>query len=257
MIGYDMSWASFRIIEVMSAQWFGHRRVGYLAATLSFTQSTDVVLLTTHLFRKAFTLTSNGQDGMTEGLMFESGCALACLAQIVTPDLSKDILNDIYLMMNNSNPYVRKKSVLVLYRICKRWPQALRLSFARLKDRLEDENQSVVSAAVYVICELAERNAKNYLPLAPTFFKILTTSTNNWVLIKVVKLLGALSPEEPRLAKKLAEPLADIITTTPAKSLLYECVNTLLKGKLTSKAAIRLCMDKLKSFIEDPDQNLK
>jgi AP-3 complex subunit delta-1 len=59
MIGYDMSWASFRIIEVMSAQWFGHRRVGYLAATLSFTQSTDVVLLTTHLFRKVrFALSS-------------------------------------------------------------------------------------------------------------------------------------------------------------------------------------------------------
>lgn len=77
------------------------------------------------------------------------------------------------------------------------------------------------------------------------------------VLIKVVKLLGSLSPLEPRLAKKLTEPLCDIITTTPAKSLLYECVNTLLAGEIKSKSVLRLCLDKLRSFIEDPDQNLK
>ena len=77
------------------------------------------------------------------------------------------------------------------------------------------------------------------------------------MLIKVVKLLGSLSPLEPRLAKKLTEPLCDIITTTPAKSLLYECVNTLLAGEMRSKSVIRLCLDKLRGFIEDPDQNLK
>ena len=77
------------------------------------------------------------------------------------------------------------------------------------------------------------------------------------MLIKVVKLLGSLSPLEPRLAKKLTEPLCDIITTTPAKSLLYECVNTLLAGEMRSKTVIRLCLDKLRGFIEDPDQNLK
>ena len=183
MIGYDMEWASFRIIEVMSSPWFGHRRIGYLAASLAYKQDTDVVLLTTHLFRKAFTANSSGHTGMTEGIMYENGCALNCLANIVTADLGKDLLNDVYTMMNSSKPYVRKKAVLVLYRICKRWPQALRLSFSRLQDRLDDDNQGVVSAAVYVICELAERNSRNYLPLAPQFFKILTSSTNNWVTL--------------------------------------------------------------------------
>jgi hypothetical protein len=43
------------------------------------------------------------------------------------------------------------------------------------------------------------------------FFRLLTTSSNNWMLIKVVKLLGSLVPEEPRLARKLLEPLSTII----------------------------------------------
>lgn len=46
----------------------------------------------------------------------------------------------------------------------------------------------VQSAAVNVICELARRNPKNYLSLAPLFFKLMTCSTNNWVLIKIIKL---------------------------------------------------------------------
>lgn len=32
MLGYDVSWASFAIIEVMSQHRFGHKRIGYLAA---------------------------------------------------------------------------------------------------------------------------------------------------------------------------------------------------------------------------------
>jgi AP-3 complex subunit delta-1 len=54
------------------------------------------------------------------------------------------------------------------------------------------------SAAVNVICELARKNPKNYLSLAPTFFKLMTSSTNNWMLIKIIKLFGALTPLEPR-----------------------------------------------------------
>ena len=50
----------------------------------------------------------------------------------------------------------------------------------------------VQSAAVNVICELARRNPKNYLSLAPLFFKLMTSSTNNWVLIKIIKLVSQL-----------------------------------------------------------------
>jgi AP-3 complex subunit delta-1 len=39
--------------------------------------------------------------------------------------------------------------------------------------------------------ELARRQGgRNYLPLAPELFGILTGSSNNWMLIKVVKLVS-------------------------------------------------------------------
>ena len=73
MIGYDISWASFNIVEVMSAPWFGHKRIGYLAAALCFTPQTDVILLTTHLFRKGFTQPTSVGAAAADGLQYETG----------------------------------------------------------------------------------------------------------------------------------------------------------------------------------------
>ena len=145
-----------------------------------------------------------------------------------------------------------------------RYPEALRSSFPRLKEKLEDPDPGVQSAAVNVICELARKNPKNYLSLAPTFFKLMTSSTNNWMLIKIIKLFGALTPLEPRLGKKLIEPLTNLIHSTSAMSLLYECINTVIavlisisSGMPNHSAAIQLCVQKLRILIEDSDQNLK
>jgi AP-3 complex subunit delta-1 len=52
MLGYDMSWASFHVVEVMSSPRFHLKSVGYLAAVQSFDQETDVLMLTTNLLKK-------------------------------------------------------------------------------------------------------------------------------------------------------------------------------------------------------------
>jgi hypothetical protein len=56
-----------------------------------------------------------------------------------------------------------------------------------LQEKLEDRDTGAVSCAVNVICELARKNPQNYLALAPLFFKLLTVTANNWMLIKIVK----------------------------------------------------------------------
>ena len=52
MLGYDMSWASFYIIEVMSQPKYTAKRIGYLAASQCFNDSTEVITLATNLIRK-------------------------------------------------------------------------------------------------------------------------------------------------------------------------------------------------------------
>ena len=52
MLGYDISWAGFNIIEVMSSTKFTEKRIGYLAASQSFHQDTEVLMLATNMIRK-------------------------------------------------------------------------------------------------------------------------------------------------------------------------------------------------------------
>ncbi|GFR79940.1 AP-3 complex subunit delta-1, partial [Elysia marginata] len=250
-------------------------RIGYLAASQSFHEETDVLMLTTNMIRK----------DMSSQSMYDSGVALGGLACFITPDLARDLANDIMTLMTSSRPYLRKKAVLIMYKVFLQFPEALRPAFPRLKEKLEDPDPGVQSAAVNVICELARKNPKNYLSLAPLFFKLMTTSTNNWVLIKIIKLFSALTPLEPRLGKKLIEPLTNLIHSTSAMSLLYECINTVIAGHAYERisdlflfslsplsltvlvsissgipnhtASIQLCVQKLRILIEDSDQNLK
>ena len=52
MLGYDMQWASFYVVEVMSSPKLHIKSLGYLAAAQSFHQDTDVLMLTTNLLKK-------------------------------------------------------------------------------------------------------------------------------------------------------------------------------------------------------------
>jgi AP-3 complex subunit delta len=200
--------------------------------------------------------------------VYEAGLAINCISNIVTEDLARDLLPELTSLTSHPQPYLRKKAILCLFKLFVKYPQGLRLTFARLQQCLDDPNSSVVSCAVNVITELSDKNPKNYLHLAPSFFQLLTQSSNNWMLIKVVKLLGSLVPEEPRLARKLLEPLSAIVRNTQAKSLLYESVRTITlclpycrksDGSMPPNVPeiVELCANTLLDFVTQADQNLK
>ncbi|KIM47679.1 hypothetical protein M413DRAFT_416871 [Hebeloma cylindrosporum] len=250
MLGYDMSWASFHVVEVMSSPKVHLKSIGYLAAAQSFEQDTDVLMLTTNLLKKDLSSTPADIAVTLDGL-----------SHIVTPELARDISPELIAMLNHSRPNIRKRAILALYKTLVKYPEAINQARVRLEEKLEDPDPSVVAATVNVLCELARRTPKDYLSLAPQLFHLLTSSTNNWMLIKIIKLFGSLSPHEPRLVKKLQPPITELISTTPAISLLYECVHTCIIGGMlqgsSGDSLAKLCVSKLATFIQDADQNLK
>lgn len=85
MLGYDISWSSFNIIEVMASTRFNEKRIGYLAATQCFNDETDVLMLTTNMIRK----------DLQSSQLYDVGVALSGLACFATADLSRDLVNDV------------------------------------------------------------------------------------------------------------------------------------------------------------------
>ncbi|KAJ8362936.1 hypothetical protein SKAU_G00117670 [Synaphobranchus kaupii] len=116
MLGYDISWAAFNIVEVMSSSKFTYKRIGYLAASQCFHEGTDVIMLTTNQIRKD--LSSPSQ--------YDTGVALTGLSCFVTPDLARDLANDIMTLMSHTKPYIRKKAVLIMYKVFLKYPESLR-----------------------------------------------------------------------------------------------------------------------------------
>jgi len=247
MLGYDMSWATFAVVEVMSHNRLAIKRPGYLASAMSFNENTDVGLLTINLFKKDFQAKSQ----------YETGLAISCLGSICSPDISRDIISDLMGMLNSSRAYLRKKTVLCLYRIMVKDPPALRTSYPKLRDRLGDDDQGVLTATVNTFLELSRKNARNYMSLVPQFYHLLLNTSNNWLTIKLLKLFQLLAPLEPRLPAKLLDPLTNFLNTTKAQSVEFEAIRCTVRTMAEGSAIVSLAIEKLQAFLNSSDRNLR
>ncbi|KAK4192944.1 adaptin N terminal region-domain-containing protein [Podospora australis] len=258
MNGHDMSWASFHVLEVMSSQKYHQKRVGYLGAIQSFRPDTDVLMMATNLLKK----------DLAASLPTLIALPIASLPHIVTPSLALSLLGDLLPRLTHSHAAIRKKTVVTLYRLALVYPETLRAAWPKIKERLmdKDEDSSVTAAIINVVCELGWRRPHDFLPLAPRLFELLVDSGNNWMAIKLIKLFATLTPLEPRLVRKLLPPLTNLIKTTPAMSLLYECINGIIQGGILGEGEdfsareeiASLCVSKLRGMISvNSDPNLK
>jgi AP-3 complex subunit delta-1 len=258
MFGHDMSWAAFHVLEVMSSPKYLQKRVGYLGAVQSFRPDTEVLMLATNLLKK----------DLVSPTLNTMSLPLVTLPHIITTSIAMSVLPDLLPRLSHSNPTIRKKTVVTLYRLALCYPETLRSAWPRIKERLLDDSEdpSVTAAIVNVICELSWRRPQDFLPLAPRLFELLVDSGNNWMAIKLIKLFATLTPLEPRLVKKLLPPLTSIIQTTPAMSLLYECINGIIQGGILGNGddstggdeIATLCVSKLRGMIMvEGDPNLK
>ncbi|GKT26165.1 AP-3 complex subunit delta [Aduncisulcus paluster] len=238
MLGYDMEFAGFHVVELISSTQFRHKRIGYLASSFCFTD--DFCILSTAQFRKD--ITSRNQ--------YECGVALSALASVANADMSQALMEDVLGLFNSSRPYIRKKAVLTAYRLLLKDTEAIRTVFPALKRRLDAETDpSVLHSVVNVLTELVLKEPKNFLGLVPSLFTILNHSSSNWTLIKVVRLLGVLCDHEPRLPGKLEGPLTQHLQNTAAKSLTFEIINVAVTHMLGNKSLLKICTERLAEFI--------
>lgn len=247
--GVDISWAAFHPLELLPSPLFLHKKLGYLAASLSFSPSTSVLPLATHQLRKD--LSSPCDPAAALALEFLSSPAASA-------DLARDLCVELSPLLSSTRPRIRVKATAASLRFFTLYPDSVRVAFKRLVENLECADQRVVSAAVGVFCELSVADPKSYLPLAPEFYRILVDCRNNWILIKVLKIFARLAPLEPRLAKRIVDPVCDHMRQSSAKSLVFECIRTVFTSLDAFDDAVKLGVEKLGEFLaSEDDPNLR
>jgi len=116
---------------------------------------------------------------------------LLTIPHIITSSLALSLLSDLLPRLSHSSPNIRKKTVAALYRLALVYPDTLRSAWPKIKDLLMDEveDSSVTAAVVNVVCELGWRRPRDFLALAPRLFELLVDGGNNWMAIKIIKLV--------------------------------------------------------------------
>jgi len=297
MLGYpQLSSYSFQVVECMSSNKFYIKQIGYLAASQSFGPNTEVSMLTTNLVKKDLVSHSNQPMSflnLANGNLNSSApvlcLALSSIPQLLNSQNSADLSPDLISMLNHSKPTVRKRAVTAIHTLANEdmtrmiaeqgdlsydqytasldpsSSKTMDIWVERFREKLLDLDVGVVSSTVNVICELASKYPWPWLELAAELYDLLKLKKNNWMMIKIVKIFTVLTPIEPRLTKKLLPALSDVISTTNAMSLLYECIHTILaSGMLThatsaeeSYKLAKICTDKLAHFLDHDDPNLR
>ncbi|KNZ63199.1 hypothetical protein VP01_1174g2 [Puccinia sorghi] len=297
MLGYpQLSSYSFHVVECMSSNKFYIKQIGYLAASQSFGPNTEVSMLTTNLVKKDLVSHSNQPMSflnLANGNLNSSApvlcLALSAIPQLLNSQNSADLSPDLISMLNHSKPTIRKRAVIAIHTLANEdmtrmiaeqgdlshdqytasldpsSSKAMDIWVERFREKLLDLDVGVVSSTVNVICELASKYPWPWLELAAELYDLLKLKKNNWMMIKIVKIFTVLTPIEPRLTKKLLPALSDVISTTNAMSLLYECIHTILaSGMLThatsaeeSYKLAKICTDKLAHFLDHDDPNLR
>ena len=117
---------------------------------------------------------------------------LATIPHIITSSLALSLLSDLLPRLNHSHPAIRKKTIVTLYRLALVYPETLRPAWPKIKERLMDETEdlTVTVAIVNVVCELGWRRPQDFLSMAPRLFDLLVDAGNNWMAIKIIKLVS-------------------------------------------------------------------
>lgn len=123
---------------------------------------------------------------------------ISTLPHIITSSLALSLLTDLLPRLSHSHPTVRKKTVVTLYRLALVYPETLRIAWPKIKERLMDnqEDSTVTAAVINVVCELGWRRPHDFLPLAPRLFDLLVEGGNNWMAIKIIKLVRRPTPSD-------------------------------------------------------------
>ncbi|KAH0801178.1 Adaptin N terminal region family protein [Histomonas meleagridis] len=244
---HDTAWADFYILEVMSMDNYSAKRVAYTAAEICWKPTSDVVLMAINLI----------QHDLISGNPLLVSVVLSSIPSFLSPALAEQISKDVIQLMNSSKPYLRQKAIFAFFHICLKFPEALRPGFSSLQSHLNDDDISVVYATLTVICELCKINPKNFISFIPKLCKMLETTRFVGVSLRLLEIVRMLIEVEPRLPKKLVQPLTIILETSSSMSVNVECMKTILSMPSTNQRLISLISYRIQTFIQSSDPNYR
>ena len=113
-------------------------------------------------------------------------------------------------------------------------------------------------AAITSIYEITRVNPTLFIVTIRDIYQLMNETTNNWVLIKIIKLLTEFYQVEPRLKQKLQVKFQGLLESQKAKSVQFEVLKAVLKIFEKEDELYVVAIKMLqKDYLDQSDPNLR
>lgn len=125
-------------VNLLQSTKFTEKRIAYVALCVIMDEKSEVLILTSHTIKK----------DLEVGNQYIVAVALNTIGEVCTADLCRDLSVEVSKLMNNQNPYIKKKAALAATRIIKKCPELLETFADKLGSYFEDKNHGVLICGI-------------------------------------------------------------------------------------------------------------
>ncbi|XP_053680049.1 AP-1 complex subunit gamma-1-like [Anopheles nili] len=268
MLGYPAHFGQVECLKLAASAKFTDKRIGYLGAMLLLDERADVHVLLTNCLK----------NDLNSPTQFIVGTALCTLAAIASPEMARDLCNDVERLIVSSNAFLRKKAILCAFRFVRRVPELMEDYLPKCEVFLADKNHGILIATITLITEMCEQSApvlRYFKSIIPTLVRMLKTLTvtgyspehlvsgvsDPFLQVKILRLLRVLGHGDSTQSEIMNDVLAQVATSTETSknagnAILYETVLTIMNVESENSLRV-LAVNILGRFLLNNDKNIR
>jgi len=268
MLGFETSFIEMTCVNLLSSPNFTEKRIAYVALCVLMDEKRDVLLLTTSTIKKDLDSTNQ----------YIVAVALNAIGEICTPFMCRELAPEVIKLMNNPNPYIKKKAALACSKIIRKCPEFLETISDKLGTYFEDKNHGVLLCGLSLAIQVFKQEEsyvdkyKKYLKNMIRYLRNLNSSnyapeydingiTDPFLQVKILEVLSYFGRNNPEASEEMNDLLANISTNTDTSkntgnAVLYELVRTIIKIE-SSSGLKSLGSNILGKFLTNRDNNYK
>uniref|UniRef100_A0AAG5CYC9 AP-1 complex subunit gamma n=1 Tax=Anopheles atroparvus TaxID=41427 RepID=A0AAG5CYC9_ANOAO len=268
MLGYPAHFGQIECLKLAASAKYTDKRIGYLGAMLLLDERADVHVLLTNCLK----------NDLNSSTQFVVGTALCTLAAIASPEMARDLCNDVERLIVSSNAFLRKKAILCAFRFVRRVPELMEDYLPKCEVFLADKNHGILIATITLITEMCEQSVavlryfKSIIPTLVRMLKSLTVTgyspehlvsgvSDPFLQVKILRLLRVLGRGDPAQSEIMNDVLAQVATSTETSknagnAILYETVLTIMNVESENSLRV-LAVNILGRFLLNNDKNIR
>ncbi|CAF1070638.1 unnamed protein product [Adineta ricciae] len=268
LLGYPAHFGQLECLKLIASPRFTDKRIGYLGAMLLLDERQDIHVM----------ITNSLKNDLNHSNQYITGLALCALGAICSPEMSRDLGDEVERLMKSSNVYLKKKAVLCAVRIIRKVPEQFDIFQNTIRSLLSEKNHGVLLTATALVTEVCQQNTQAlhvFRKLVPNLVRILKNLimsgyspehdvsgiSDPFLQVHLLRLLRVLGRNDTEASDTMNDILAQVATNTEnsknvGNAILYETVLTIMDIKSESGLRV-LAVNILGRFLLNNDKNIR